>query len=134
MILLDTDVMVDLLRQYPPAMRWFNSLDEGEEIAVPGFVVMELVQGCRSKQEQRRLLQVLVPYAIVWLDPGECENALRTFIRFHLSHHIGLLDVLVAQTAIALDVPLCTFNQKHYRCIRQLQTLQPYEKLHEAAE
>lgn len=61
MILLDTDVMTDLLRQYPPAMQWLDSLDEEEEIALPGFVVMELVQGCRSKQEQLHLLRVLDP-------------------------------------------------------------------------
>lgn len=63
MILLDTDVMIDLLRQYPPPMRWLDALDEEEEIALPGFVVMELVQGCRSKREQRRLLHVLDPSA-----------------------------------------------------------------------
>jgi len=32
MILLDSDVMIDLLRQYPPAMRWFDALDDGEEL------------------------------------------------------------------------------------------------------
>ncbi len=128
MILLDTDVMIDLLRQYPPAMRWLDALDEGEEIVLPGFVVMELVQGCRSKREQRRLLHVLDPYSIIWLSPDECESALQTFIQFHLSHHIGIMDVLVAQTAIALNVPLYTFNQKHYQCIRDLVTVQPYQK------
>lgn len=34
MILLDTDVMVDLLRQYPPAVTWLDSLGE-EEIILP---------------------------------------------------------------------------------------------------
>ncbi len=28
MILLDTGVMIDLLRQYPPAVTWFDTLDE----------------------------------------------------------------------------------------------------------
>lgn len=51
MILLDSDVMIDLLRQYPPAMRWLNSLDEEEEMVLPGYVVMELIQGCRNKRE-----------------------------------------------------------------------------------
>lgn len=55
MILLDSDVMIDLLRQHPPAMRWFDTLDEDEELVLPGFVVMELIQGCRNKQEQERI-------------------------------------------------------------------------------
>jgi hypothetical protein len=32
MILLDTDIMIDLLRQYPPAMAWLDSL--GEEATI----------------------------------------------------------------------------------------------------
>ncbi len=31
MILLDSDVLVDLLRQYPPAIAWFDALHEDEE-------------------------------------------------------------------------------------------------------
>jgi predicted nucleic acid-binding protein len=55
MILLDSDVMIDILRNYPPAMEWFDALDENEEIALPGYVLMELIQGCRNKAEQDRL-------------------------------------------------------------------------------
>ncbi|MGA9347852.1 MAG: hypothetical protein WBW48_03480 [Anaerolineae bacterium] len=32
MILLDSDVMIDLLRQYPPATSWFDTLDDEEEL------------------------------------------------------------------------------------------------------
>ncbi len=39
MILLDSDVMIDLLRGYPPAVAWLETLDEEEELALPGFVV-----------------------------------------------------------------------------------------------
>lgn len=50
MIVLDTDVMRDLLREYPPAVTWLESIGE-EEVVLPGFVVMELIQGCRNKGE-----------------------------------------------------------------------------------
>jgi predicted nucleic acid-binding protein len=49
MILLDSDVMIDILRNYPPALEWFDALDENEEIALPGYVLMDLIQGCRNK-------------------------------------------------------------------------------------
>jgi len=42
MILLDTDVMIDLLRGYPPAKEWFDSLDDDAIFTLPGFVMMEL--------------------------------------------------------------------------------------------
>lgn len=46
MILLDSDVLIDLLRRRPPAVIWFDALSEDEELMVSGYVVMELIQGC----------------------------------------------------------------------------------------
>jgi len=129
MILLDTDVMIDLLRQYPPAVAWFSALDEQEEVALPGYVVMELLQGCRNKDEEEHLQRVVAPYGVVWPMPADCDRALGIFAQYHLSHAVGLLDVLIAQTAMTLDTPLCTFNQRHYQFIPGLHTVQPYGKL-----
>jgi len=39
MILLDSDVMIDLLRQYRPAIKWFDTLDEKEALLLPGYVI-----------------------------------------------------------------------------------------------
>lgn len=50
MLLLDTDVMIDVLRGYDPALEWLRSLAD-EMIGLPGFVAMELLQGCRNRQE-----------------------------------------------------------------------------------
>lgn len=128
MIFLDSDVMIDLLRQYSPVSKWFDALDGDEEILLSGYVVMELIQGCRNGAEQERLQSALAPYGIVWLSSTDSDKALDVFARYHLSHSAGLLDVLIGQTAVALKVPLCTFNQRHYQFIPELQTTQPYEK------
>jgi predicted nucleic acid-binding protein len=58
----------------------------------------------------------------------DCYRALDVFAQHHLSHNVGLLDALIGQTAIALGVPLCTFNHRHCQFIPGLQTTQPYEK------
>ena len=120
--------MIDLLRQYPPAISWFDTLDDDEELLLSGYVMMELIQGCRNKIEQERLQHELATYGIVWLAPVDCSKALDVFTEYHLSDNAGLLDVLIGQTAVAWSVPLYTFNQKHYRFIPELQTIQPYEK------
>lgn len=127
MILLDTDVMIDLLRQYPPAVAWLDSLGE-EEIVLPGFVVMELIQGCRNKAEQEEVERELGAYSVAWPLPETCDEALSLFARYHLSHGLGILDALISQMAVALNLPLCTFNQKHYAAVPNLKTVQPYEK------
>jgi predicted nucleic acid-binding protein len=127
MLLLDTDVMIDLLRQYPPAVAWLDSLGE-EEIVLPGFVVMELMQGCRNKQEQEKMEGDLAAYSVAWPTSATCDAASSVFARYHLSHGLGILDALIGQMAVALHVPLHTFNQKHYVAIPHLITMQPYEK------
>lgn len=127
MVLIDSDVMVDVLRGYPPAIAWLESLGE-EEIILPGFVVMELLQGCGDKAEQREVERRLASCKIAWPPSEACDEALSTFCQYHLSHNLGLLDALIGQLAVTLRLPLHTFNQKHYAVIDGLDTVQPYEK------
>lgn len=128
MILLDTDIMIDVLRKYPPALAWLASLG-ATELMLPGIVVMELVQGCRNKAEQDQLLRDIGGYRTAWPSPSACNSALQDFVSFRLSHSLGLLDALIAHTAIELSAPLHTFNQKHYVAIVALTTVQPYVKV-----
>jgi predicted nucleic acid-binding protein len=127
-ILLDSDVLIDLLRKHPPATAWFDALQEDEELAVSGYVVMELIQGCRNKAEQDRVQRELAPYGVVWPSQTDCDGALNLFATYRLSHNAGLLDVLIGQTAVALGAPLHTFNHRHYDFIPGMQTVQPYSK------
>jgi len=127
MILLDTDVMIDLLRQYQPAVEWLASLGE-EEIVLPGFLVMELIQGCRNRAEQEKVERELSVYSIMWPSSEVCNEALSIFAHYHLSYGIRILDALIGQMAADLDVPLYTFNQKHYTPIPSLKMAQPYKK------
>ena len=128
MILLDSDVLIDLLRRHPPAVGWFDALHEDEELVVPGYVVMELIQGCRNKVEQESVQRELAAYGVEWLSPTDCDRALDVFASYRLSHNAGLLDVLIGQTAVALGMPLHTFNQRHYSFFPEIQTVQPYAK------
>jgi predicted nucleic acid-binding protein len=127
MIILDSDVMIDLLRHHPPAVAWLDSLGE-EEVILPGFVVMELLQGCSNKTEQAEVEKVLTGCEILWPLPETCDEALEVFARYHLSHRVGLLDALIGQTAVALNLPLYTFNRKHYAAIPSLVTIEPYDR------
>jgi hypothetical protein len=127
MIILDTDIMIDLLRKYPPAMAWLAALGD-EEIALPGFVMMELIQGCRNKAEQGKVEKSAASHSVVWPSSKTCDEALSVFSRYHLSHSLGLLDALIGETALALNLPLHTFNQKHYAAVPNLKTVQPYTR------
>jgi predicted nucleic acid-binding protein len=53
MLILDTDVLIDVQRGHPPALAWFSGL--ADVPAVPGLVVMELIQDVRNSKEVQRV-------------------------------------------------------------------------------
>ena len=114
MVYPDTDIMIDILREHPPAVEWLRSLGE-EEVRLSGFVCAELLQGCRNKNEQRRVATLTSKYVVVWPANETANRALRVFTQFHLSDGLGIIDALIAQEAVDLGVALSTFNTKHYR-------------------
>ncbi|MFW6116712.1 MAG: PIN domain-containing protein [bacterium] len=127
MILLDTDVMVDVLRRYEPAVTWLDSLGTAL-VGIPGLVAMELLQGCRDREEEHQVRASLRPYTLYWPSSMDCGRAFDDFSSYHLSHGLGILDALIAETAVGCDAQLATFNEKHYRVVEALQTTQPYAR------
>jgi len=126
-LLADTDVMVDILRRFPPALAWLQTQAD-TELRLPGFVALELIQGCRDRAEMHRLERHLARFQIVWPEPEACDPALSLFIQHRLQTGIGLLDVMIGLTAAGAGLSLCTFNQKHYAGIPGLTTIQPYAR------
>ena len=124
-MLLDTDVAVDILRGHPPAVTWLQGLGP-TLLGLPGLVLMELLQGCRNKAEQQQVERFCRAYALHWPREADCQRALQDFVSFHLSNSLGLLDALIAHTAVGLNDVLATFNTKHYGVVGGLTTVQPY--------
>lgn len=127
MRLVDTDVLVDVIRGTEPAVEWVQAAHV-ESLAISGYTVMELLDGCANKLEVRRVRALVDPYRIVWLAEQHSEQAMDNFPQATLAHGIGVIDMLIAQCAIALDVPLLTFNTRHYRAVPGLTIEQPYER------
>ena len=125
MRLLDTDVLVDVMRRHAPAVQWLAT-QRYIEFGLPGFVVMELLSGCASRQEARRVENLVQRFATLWPTTGDCDRAIAGFADRHLAHGLGLLDALIAELAVGLDATLCTFNVKHFRAIPGLKVEQPY--------
>lgn len=126
MLVLDTDVLIDIQRGHAPAVAWFSGL--GELPSVPGLVVMELVQDSRNSHELRQALKLVAPFPVVWPTESDCERALSAFTAYNLSHSLGLLDSLIAACTIGRSATLCTFNTKHFRAVPGLSLTQPYSR------
>lgn len=126
MLVLDTDVLIDVQRGHTAALAWFASL--ADLPSVPGLVVMELIQGAQDSRQVRDVLRLTAPLPVAWPTAADCQRALADFMAFHLSHGLGLLDALIASIAVGLSADLCTFNDKHYRIVPGLVTVQPYTR------
>lgn len=54
--LVDTSIIVDILRGYPPAITWFNTQSD---LAVSRAVWLEVLEGVMNSQDQRAALVLL---------------------------------------------------------------------------
>ena len=124
MDLVDTDVLIDIQRGHAPALNWFAGL--AELPAVPGFVVMELLQDARNTGEVRRARKLIAPLQVIWPTDSECDRALSDISTFHLSHGLGLIDALIAACGVGRSATLFTFNFKHYSIVTGLNVVRPY--------
>ena len=124
-MLLDTDIVVDVLRQHPPAVQWLVN-QAAQAVALPGFVALAVLQGCRNLADQRRAELMLNQFILRWPTQADCQRAYHDYAVFHLSHGIDLLDALIGHVAVGLNEALATFNVRHYSVIAGLQIVQPY--------
>ena len=125
MLLLDTDVLIDLIRGHPAALAWLGSLPARP--LVSGFAALELAFGSQNAAELANVHTFLAQFPILW--PAEVEVAHSLdYAQFKLSHGVGVLDALTATLAVGRAVQLATFNLRHFRAIPDLIVVQPYAR------
>lgn len=126
LLVVDTDVLIDVQRGFAPALLWLATLSEPP--AITGFTALELIQDARDRNEVEKARSPVRPLAVFWPSTHASNRALECFANKHLSHGIGLLDILIAFTVIETDAELCTFNLKHFRAVPGLRLAQPYRR------
>lgn len=123
--ILDTSVIIDLLRGVEEAHTWFEQMGSAR-LAVTPIIWMETLQGAVNKADQARAIRLLRRYALEHTTPDDHNWAIRQLIRFHLSHHVGYADLLIASVAARLDAPLYTLNVRHFDVLPGVRVVQPY--------
>lgn len=115
--------MIDAGRKIREAV---ERLDQEEQTSVLGtsiVVQMELIVGCRNKEEWNKLNRFLKRFQIVGLSEAIGNKSIELLSRYHLSHGLLIPDSLIAATALAMDVSLLSKNQKDYRFMDGLKLL-----------
>ncbi len=125
-MLLDTNVIVDLFRGYKPAELAFQKLLFGQKTST--ITKLELIIGERSKQKIKGTLKKLEVLGIEFLPitPEIGDLTEKILSNYYHSHGIGIMDAIIASTAIVYDEELVTQNTKHFSFIPNLKLLKPY--------
>jgi len=124
-IVIDTDILIDTARNLDKATNCLKQLGKQFILAVSIVTKMELIVGCRNKRELKLTENFLKRFIIINLNEDIGLNADTLILQYRLSHGLLIPDALIAATAITLDYPLISKNQKDYRFIQNL-TLLPY--------
>jgi predicted nucleic acid-binding protein len=124
-VIFDTDVLVCYLRGYEKARRFIEDL-EHERRVLSSFTFMELVQGCRNRQEARDVKAFIAENISLVIHPDEiiCRRAIALLEQHAFSHGLRVVDAIIAASALETASSLATANVKHYRVIAPLNLIQ----------
>ena len=124
---LDSDVLFDIQRGNPVCMDWLKE-NQGELIALPTTVAMELLIGSRDKEELARSRGFLQMFRVAWMNEVESELALKLLDKYCLPSGPSLPDFQIAAQAVNRGATLLTFNMKHFGRIKELDARAPYSR------
>lgn len=112
MELLDTSVLVDVLRKNAAALTWLRSTTGKPAVSV--ISLTELYAGARSRREEQEVLVLERSLRILNLDRDIAVRA-GVFVRLYGgSHNIDDPDAIIAATAEHHGLTLATLNVKHF--------------------
>lgn len=124
-ILIDTDILIDVARSIDQAIDRLNAEAQNATLVISVVTQMELLVGCRNAIELQNLQRFLERYASIRLNEAISDQAIQLLTTYYLSHGLLIPDALIAATAMTLNIPLLSKNQRDYRFIPALNLL-PY--------
>ena len=121
--LLDSCIVIDYLREHPPAVRYIRTL--ATEPLLSAVTIAEVYVGVRNRAEASRVEMLVDLFVVLAVDAEIARRGGELRRRFARSHGTGLLDALIAATAQVHGARLVTRNARHFPMLEDL--LVPYQ-------
>lgn len=130
MILLDTDVLINLFDPFKSNhdisdATLKNLMADNIEMYVSIITEIELVQGNKSSPDKKRLIKKLEAFKSLGITEEISTIAKNLIFSYSSSHGLFLADAFIAATALQLEIPLFTFNNKDFKFIKNLKLYDP---------
>jgi len=112
--LVDTSIIIAHLRGTAGA----QITNETRLNCVLSYVTVgELLQGARNKREQKTTTDVCSLFDIDWGSLSINRTSHRLLSEYAMSHGMGVMDAIIAATALERDLTIVTLNVKHFSCV-----------------
>ena len=123
-LLIDTDVLIDYLRNRSEAVAYLESVTEPLLISV--VTIAELYAGVKEGAERAKLDVFITAFEIASLDFAIAIAGGLHRRQYHKSHNVSLADALIAATAEHYQATRITLNSKHFPMTKDVMV--PYLK------
>ncbi len=130
MILVDADVWIDYFANSAPGAPAVERLLVEHRALLSVITVFELFCGARSVRQRNELETLVGAVEPLVLTSGAARRAAAHYARLKSQGRlIGNQDLLLAGTALELDIPLLTRNHDHFQRIEGLELIHPTNAL-----
>jgi predicted nucleic acid-binding protein len=117
-LVVDTDVLIDYLRDQPQAVVFLEGTEQ--PLAISAITVAELHAGVLDGEERRRLDAFVAAFEVLPLDRQPAQRAGLWRRQYGPSHGTGLADALIAASAEAAGATLVTLNRRHFPMLAEV--------------
>lgn len=124
LLLIDTDVLIDYSRGIEKTKGILKNLESDHILAISVVTQLELMVGCENKSDFKSLQKFLSNFEIIQLSKSTSEIAVDLFKKYRLSHGVLIPDMLIASTALTLEIPLLSKNRKDFHFINKLELIE----------
>ncbi|MFZ5632931.1 MAG: type II toxin-antitoxin system VapC family toxin [Bacillota bacterium] len=127
-VVIDTNIIIDHLRNIPQATRQLQEVENGNlEGLISTITVMELMAAPKmTPQRVDAIKSLLGIFDHIPVDDHVAAMAGGLLSKYHSSHGLDPMDAIIAATALINDAVLFTLNKKHFKFIEGLVSVNPY--------
>lgn len=123
-LLVDTDVLIDYLRDHPDAVAYLDTVSD--RLLISAMTIAELYAGVREGAERVALDDFIRAFEIVQIDNEIAMKGGLYRRDYSKTHGTGIGDAIIAATAELRHADLVTLNRKHFPMLSSV--IVPYLK------
>jgi predicted nucleic acid-binding protein len=103
---------------------YLKNLESDHILAISVVTQLELMLGYENNADFKSLQKFLSNFEIIQLSKSTSEKAVDLFNKYRLNHGVLIPDMLIASTALTLEIPLLSKNRKDSRFIKKLELIE----------